>query len=115
MECPSKECHANVQQMRKAISEIKNCMNKKVSTALVVTFLAVVLTLSGSFILYGLAAEKEQNKTMADNKEQIAIIRTDLKHIAENQREMKETIKRIEDKQITKTQLVETIKRAIGK
>jgi len=115
MECPSKECYANVQEMRKTISEIRSCMNKKVSTAFVITFLAVVLTLSSSFILYGLAAEKEQNKTVVDNKEQIAIIRTDLKHIAENQKEMKETIKRIEDKQITRAQLIEAIKKAVGK
>jgi len=115
MSCPSKECHTNVQDMRITVKELVICMGKKISTNLAIAFLAFALTFSGGFILYGLAAEKEQNRTIGKNKEDISVIKTDLKHIAKNQEEMKDSIKRIEEKQISKAELVEAIKKAMEK
>jgi len=119
MECPSQDCHSNVQAMKKTLygnsgaGGLVTAVNKKISMGVAIAFLSFVLSFSGGFILYGLAAEKTQNKTVSDNTKNIAVIKEELKHISAAQREMKDTVKRIENKQMTEEKIVEAVKKAI--
>ena len=112
MTCPSKECHDNVVDLRKTVNEQSVCMSKKVSFSSLTAVVTTILVILGSCVLYGMAAEKEQNKEVSSNKQNIAVIKTDLKHIAKSQGEMKATIEKIERNQLTKLDLVTAIKEA---
>ncbi len=113
MKCPSEECHTNVQDMRKLLNNLAVCTGKKISTNLAIGFLAFVLTFSSGFLIYTMAAEKKQNQDVSTNKENIAVIKEELKHISISQHEVKESIKRIEQKQITEAKIIDAVKKAL--
>jgi len=98
MECPTPKCRETLIAM----------INKKVNKVVLITAACCIVGASGGFILYGLAAEKEQNNHINSHNTQIKVIEADIRVI-------KESIKRVEEKQFSKSELVEAIKKALEK
>ena len=100
MDCPDPECRLDLIER----------INGKVSKLVLISVISAVMAFSGGFILYAMAASKSQTNSVAENKKDITIIQTDLKHITKTQNEIKATVKRIEENQITKEMMLEIIR-----
>ena len=81
-------------------------INKRVSIRVLMISILALVGVTGSSILYGMTGEKEQTEKVANNKSQIELIKNDLKHISES-------MKKIEDKQLTKEEFIKIIKEAM--
>lgn len=109
MTCPDEECHKRVNGHHTSLfgedglGGIAGCIKKKISWKSAISVFAFILLLSGGFILYSMAGEKEQNATI--NKHEVQIL-----SIKEDTIEIKETLK----KQITLEQLKRVIKEAVN-
>ena len=95
-ECPDPKCREDL------ISRI----NTKVSRTALITIVCSIIGVSGYFIGYGLAADSKQKAKIVKNTQDIAVIKKDIEHI-------KDAVKRIETNQMSKQELIETIKKAI--
>jgi len=102
MECPDPECHDTVVRLSFFMKLVGS-----VVTALVTIGLALCL--------FCVAAEKKQSDHINEHHTQIKVIEKDIKTIKEDQRQMNESIKRIEKRQFTKSELIGAIKEAIKK
>ena len=99
MDCPDPECRLDLIER----------INGKVSKMVLISVMSAVLAFGGGFILYAMAANKSQTNSVVENKRDITIIQTDLKHITKAQNEIKATVKRIEENQVTKEMMHDII------
>ena len=95
-ECPDPKCREDL------ISRI----NTKVSRTVLISVACSIIGVSGYFIGYGLAADSKQKAKINQNTQDIAVIKKDIEHI-------KDAVRRIETKQISKHELIKIIKEAI--
>lgn len=85
------------------------CMiNKKVSKMVLLTVALGIIGTVGYFTVYGLAADARSREKVQKNIKDIAVMQVKMDNI-------NETVKRIENKQITKQDIVRAVKEAIGK
>ena len=103
MACPDQECHNGKERLEKCVDELKKEVVRK-STVRWIVGLSVTVILAVS--LYSLDAAANAKDERSDNTKQIEVIKKDIEHI-------KESVKKIEGKQMTPTELLELMKRAV--
>lgn len=110
MACPDAECHKRVDGHHTSLfgkdgrGGVVGCLTKKISWKSAISVFAFILLLSGGFVLYSMAGEKEQNATI--NRHEVQIL-----SIKEDTNEIKERLKQ----QITLEQLKIVITQALEK
>ena len=105
MDCPDPLCRES----------LLKCINKKVSKMVLLSVMSAVIAFSGGFILYAMDANQNQRNKISNNEKSIAVLEKDLEHIKASQAEIKETVKRIENNQITKADMIKIIEKIQGK
>ena len=103
MSCPDQECHNGKEKLEKCVEKLKNESVKKSTVRWVVGLCVAVMLSIGGFSLNATAKEKDKR---AENTKQIEVIKNDIEHI-------KDSVKKIEGKQMTPIELLELMKRAV--
>jgi len=81
------------------------CVKGKVSKVSLITFIGIFVTVSSSFILYGMAADAKKKDCIRQNEEKIKILENNYNHLKEGQNEIKEAVKEMKKSQMTKEDL----------
>ena len=103
MTCPDQECHSGKEKMEKCVEKLKNESVKKSTSRWIVGLCVAVMISAGGYSLNASAKEKDKR---TENTKQIEVIKNDIEHI-------KDSVKKIEGKQMTPQQLLELMKQAI--
>lgn len=98
MECPDPKCR----------EDLLTRINTKVSRTVLLSVALGIITVSGGFITYGMGATAKTKDKVSQNSKDVAVVKRDIEHI-------KESVKRIEQNQLTKPELIDAIKKAMGK
>jgi len=127
MQCPSPECHKNMEGMRKTLygpdgkSGLTACMQRKVSWKQLGFILPVFLTLTVAMICRNLDAGQRAAKERLDNTKQIVVIQKDLEHIKATSRDLKrgqdnirEEVQELKTNQMTPEMFREILKQEIN-
>jgi len=110
MTCPDQECHRRQEKIEDCVDELKKQAVRK-STLKWMIGLCVTIILAMSLQGLGVSAERTKQADKAkderrENSKQIEIIKTDMNHI-------KKTVEKIDKNQMTPTQLLELMRRAV--
>jgi len=100
LKCPDSDCHDKV---------VRLSFFMKIFGASV-GLLITVLLVAG---MYALGAEKKQNDHVDEHHTQIKVIENDIRAIKDSQKALEKAMDRIEDNQISKHELIKTIRDAI--
>jgi len=103
MSCPDQECHNGKEKLEKCVEKLKNESVKKSTVRWIVGLCVAVMLSIGGYSLNATAKEKDKR---AENTKQIEVIKNDIEHI-------KDSVKKIESKQMSPEQFFELIKRAV--
>ena len=107
MGCPNPKCREDlIFQINKITKDLSCRINKKVSIPILVTISIFLIGTSGGFIIHGMRSNALAKEKVAKNTQDIAVVKKDIEHI-------KEAVKRIENNQLTKRELIKTIRDAI--
>lgn len=114
MECPNQEkVDEHHETLYDSTSGLVRCVHKKVSWKELGGTILILLAIFTTVTLYAMDGNKEKVEKISHNTQQIAVIQKELEHISASQSEMKESIKRIEDKQITKIEIIDAVRKAL--
>lgn len=100
MECPDPKCRET----------LLACINKKVSKMVLISVISVILAFGGGFILYAMEANKGQGDKINQNEKDLAVFSERLDTFEATQDDMKKAVDRIEQRQITKQDLIDIVK-----
>ena len=103
MTCPDQECHNGKEKLEKCVEKLKNESVKKSTVRWIVGLSILVVLPVATCSLNATAKEKDKR---AENTKQIEVIKNDIEHI-------KDSVKKIESKQMSPEQFFELIKRAV--
>ncbi|HUV25784.1 MAG TPA: hypothetical protein VMW34_00330 [Anaerolineales bacterium] len=103
------KCPYDCKEMKDVLdcqSEIKKTLPKKVGWKALTGTTLSLLVIIAMFILHGMDVSAKANDERKENAKQIEVVKKDIEHI-------KDSVKKIESKQMSPEQFFELIKRAV--